>query len=122
MNRRDFITLIGCTAVQSFAWPLAARAQKPRPRIAILSINSEPAESKVVAAFVDGFRTLGYVDGRSVDIDARYAAGEPERLTPLARELIALKPDVALVNSISPAIAIKGVATALPIVCAALAD
>jgi putative ABC transport system substrate-binding protein len=118
LKRREFITFLGGAAV---AWPLAARAQR-RPRIAVLSINSEPSESKALAAFVDGLRALGYVEDRTVDIDARYAAGEPERLTPLAQELVALKPDVALVNSISPAIAIKGVATALPIVCAALAD
>jgi putative ABC transport system substrate-binding protein len=119
MKRRDFITLIGGATA---TWPLAARAQQPRPRIAILSINSARSESKVVAAFVDGLRTLGYVEGRTVDIDARFAEGDPARLTPLAQELIARKPDVALVNSISPAVAIKGIAPALPIVCAALAD
>jgi putative ABC transport system substrate-binding protein len=119
MKRREFIGLLGGAAV---AWPLAARAQQRRPRIAVLSINSASSESKAVAAFVDGLRTLGYVEGRNVDIDARFAAGDPERLTPLAQELVALKPDAALVNSISPAVAIKGVAPALPIVCAALAD
>jgi putative ABC transport system substrate-binding protein len=119
MRRRDVITLLGGAAA---AWPLAARAQQRRPRVAFLSINSAPAESKAVAAFVDGLRTLGYVDGRTVDIDARFGDGDPVRLTPLAQELIAFKPDVAVVNSISPAVAIKGVATTLPIVCAALAD
>ena len=58
MKRREFITLLGGAA----AWPLAARAAKARPRIAVLSINSAASESKNIAAFVEGLRVLGHVD------------------------------------------------------------
>ena len=56
MTRRKFIALLGGAAV---AWPLAARAAKARPRIAVLSINSAASESKNIAAFVEGLRVLG---------------------------------------------------------------
>ena len=86
MRRREFITLLGGGA----AWPLAARAAGPRPRIAVLSINSEQDERKNVAAFVDGLRALGYVTSQNVDIDYRYAEGDTTRLKPLAQELISV--------------------------------
>src|SRR3954468_22369675 len=118
-SRRHFIALLGGAAM---SWPVPAQGQQRRSRIAILSINSGPSESKAVSALADGLRSVGYVEGASLDIDARYAAGAPDLLRPLAQELIARQPDVAVVNSISPAIAMKAVAPTLPIVCAALAD
>jgi putative ABC transport system substrate-binding protein len=118
MKRRDFITLLGGTVA---AWPLAARAQQ-RPRIALLSINSAQDEGRVIAALVDGLRTLGYVEGRTFDIDIRYAEGDTTRLTPSAQELIALKPNLALATSASPVIALKAVAPDLPIICPSLTE
>src|SRR5262245_29697021 len=117
-RRREFITLLGGAA----AWPLAARAAGPRPRIAVLSINSEQDERKNIAAFVDGLRALGYVTSQNVDIDYRYAEGDTTRLKPLAQELIAFKPDVALANSPSPAVTVQSVAPRLPIVCPQISD
>src|SRR5215467_3581342 len=119
LRRRDFITLMGGVAA---AWPLAARAAEPRPRIAVLSINSEPDERKNVAAFVDGLRALGYVTSQNLDIDFRYAEGDTTRLKPLAQELLAFKPDVAFANSPSPAVAVQSVAPRLPIVCPQISD
>jgi putative ABC transport system substrate-binding protein len=104
------------------AWPLAARAAGPHPRIAVLSINSEQDERKTIAAFVDGLRALGYVTSQNVDIDYRYAEGDTTRLKPLAQELIASKPDVALANSPSPVVAVQSVAPRLPIVCPQISD
>ena len=118
MKRREFITLLGGAAV---AWPLAARAAGLRPRIAVLSINSED-ERKNIAAFVDGLRALGYVTSQNVDIDYRYAEGDTTRLKPLAQELTAFKPDVAFANSPSPAVAVQSVAPRLPIVCPQISD
>src|SRR6266436_6701337 len=108
MTRREFITLLGGAAA---AWPLAARAAGPRPRIAVLSINSEQDERKNVAAFVDGLRALGYVTSQNVDIDYRYAEGDTARLKPLAQELIAFKPDVAFANSPRPAGSVTGMSS-----------
>jgi putative ABC transport system substrate-binding protein len=117
MRRREFITLLG----GAVAYPLSAHAQR-RPRIGVLSINSAQAEVDNLMAFAQGMRALEYVEGTTIDIDYRYAEGDPTRLMRLADELIPFRPDVALVNSISPAIAIKSVAPTLPIVCAALGD
>src|SRR5262245_9818858 len=103
IGRRELLVAVGGAVA---AWPLAARGAEPRPRIAVLSINSEQDESKNIAAFVDGLRALGYVS-QNVDIDYRYAEGDTTRLKPLAQELIALKPNVAFANSPSPAVAVQ---------------
>jgi putative tryptophan/tyrosine transport system substrate-binding protein len=65
MRRRQFLTLLGGAAA---AWPIAPRAAEPRPRIAVLSINSEQDKRKNTAAFIDGLRALGYLS-RNVDIE-----------------------------------------------------
>ena len=119
MKRRKFITLLGGAAA---AWPLVVHGAGLRARIAVLSVNSVQDERKNIAAFVDGLSALGYVASQNIEIDYRYAEGDTTRLKPLAQELIALKPDVALANSPSPAIAIKSVAPNLPIVCPQISD
>jgi putative ABC transport system substrate-binding protein len=119
VTRRQLVRLLGSGVA---AWPLAARAAGLRPRIAVLSINSEQWERKNIAAFVDGLRALDYVTSQNVDIDYRYAEGGTTWLKPLAQELIALKPDVALANSPSPAVAVQSVAPSLPIVCPQISD
>jgi len=119
MHRREFIMLLGGTAA---AWPLAARAQQRRPRIVVLTLVSAQDEGNVTAAFVGGLHALGYVEGKTVNIDYRYAEGDTTRLKLLAEELIALKPDVAMADSPSPAIALNSVAPDLPIVCPRLSD
>jgi putative ABC transport system substrate-binding protein len=118
-SRRQFISLLGGAAA---AWPLGARAQGTRPRIAFLSLNSAHADAGDRASFVEGLRALGHLEGQTVDIDYRYAEGDTTRLASLAQELIALKPDVALANVVNPALAIKGIAPALPIVCPFLGE
>jgi putative ABC transport system substrate-binding protein len=119
MRRRDFITLLGGAAA---AWPLVARAAEKRARIAVLTLLSPQDERRRVASFVVGMRELGYVAGQTIDIDYRYAEGDTERLRPLARELIALLPDVMFAAEPSPARAVKALAPTLPIVCPNLGD
>jgi putative ABC transport system substrate-binding protein len=119
MKRREFITMLAGSAA---AWPLAVHAQQPRPRIAFLTLSSAQGEAANKNSFVEGLRALGYVEGRTVDIDYGYADGDTTRLAPLARELVALKPAVALVASMSPAFAMKSIAPALPMVCPLLSD
>jgi putative ABC transport system substrate-binding protein len=119
MRRREFITLLGGAAV---SWPLGARAAGPRPRIAFLSIGSAQGVGKDVAAFVEGLRAVGYVEGQTVDIDYRFAEGDTTRLKALAQELIALKPDLALANAPSPTVAVNSVAPGLPIICPQIGD
>jgi putative tryptophan/tyrosine transport system substrate-binding protein len=122
VNRREFITLIGGAAAYALLCPLAARAAGLRPRIAVLTLNSARDEGKVIAAFLEAMRALGYTADQTMDIDYRHAEGDTNRLKSLAQELIALKPDVALANSPSPAFALKSIAPALPIVCPQLSD
>ena len=98
MRRRAFISLLGGAA----AWPLAARAQLSpvRPLIGLLSPLSVMAASRNVAAFRSGLRDLGYVEeGRNMTLALRYGDGAAERMPSLARELVALNPDVIVTGA-----------------------
>jgi putative tryptophan/tyrosine transport system substrate-binding protein len=99
MRRRDFITLIGGAAA---AWPFAARAQHPERMRRIGGLMSTPADDKEgqarINAFVQGLRELGWIDGRNVRIDTRWAAGDADRGRQYATELVTLMPDVILAS------------------------
>jgi putative tryptophan/tyrosine transport system substrate-binding protein len=117
MRRREFIALVGGGVG---AWPLAARGQAKRPRIAVLTLLSPLDEGGRIGAFTAGLRALGYVGGQTADIDYRYAAGDTTRLPALASELMTLKPDVVFAGEASPARAIKAIAPNVPIICPTL--
>src|SRR6476659_3502589 len=91
MRRRRVIAALGGAAV---AWPMAAHAQQPRknPRLGILLFNSPQIDP--IGPLLQGLQKLGYVDGKSIAIEYRYAEGKAERLPGLASELVQLKPDV----------------------------
>jgi ABC-type uncharacterized transport system substrate-binding protein len=98
MRRREFITLIGGTAV---AWPLAARAQQQGERMrrigVLMPIAADDPEGQArVAAFVQGLAQLGWTEGRNVRIDARWSAGNAADTRKYAAELVALAPDVIM--------------------------
>ena len=97
MNRREFMTLLGGTAV---AWPLAARAQQGERmrRIGVFSGGSasDPEVRPRIAAFVQGLAQLGWTDGRNVRIDYRWGEGNADTIRKTAVELVALAPDVIL--------------------------
>jgi putative ABC transport system substrate-binding protein len=115
MRRREFITLIGGAAV---AWPLAAGAQQQpvRPLIGFLSPLSAASAARNVAAFRSGLRDLGYLEGRNVTLALRYGEGAPERMAPLAQELVALKPDALMAGAASGALAAQAATRTIPIV------
>jgi ABC-type uncharacterized transport system substrate-binding protein len=104
MRRREFITLLGSTAV---AWPLAVRAQQPERmrRIGVLmNLAADDPESSVrIAAFLQVLQQLGWTDGHNIQIDTRWAAGDAGRFRTYAAELVALAPEVILASS-SPAV------------------
>jgi ABC-type uncharacterized transport system substrate-binding protein len=118
MRRREFFTLLSGAA----AWPLAAAAAASNARVGFLSISSAEYDAPNFAAFRDGLHRLGYVEGKTVDIDDRYSSGDMNGLTALAQELVQLKPNVVLASAISPTRAIKRVAPGMPIVCPAFGD
>jgi putative ABC transport system substrate-binding protein len=120
MRRREFITLLGGTA----AWPLAARAQPAGklPTIGILGPTTPSSQSQEVAAFVQRLRELGWIEGRNVAIEVRWAQGRPERYAEIAAEFVRLKVDVILTQTTPPAVAAKQATSAIPIVFASAGD
>jgi putative tryptophan/tyrosine transport system substrate-binding protein len=115
MRRRDFITLLGGAAA---VWPVAARAQQQlvRPLIGVLSPLSAASAARNIAGFRSGLRDLGYLEGRNATLEIRYGDGAPERLAPLAQELVALKPDVLMAGARSGALAAQAATQTISIV------
>jgi putative tryptophan/tyrosine transport system substrate-binding protein len=97
VNRREFMTLLAGAA----AWPLAARAQQPAgvPLVGLLSPLSASAAARNIAAFRQGMRDLGYLEGRNVAFALSFADGQLARLPVLANELVSLNPAVIVVGS-----------------------
>ena len=93
MQRREFITLLGGAAA---AWPFAAQAQpKPIAQLGVL-LYSDPQSDPQMASIRHGLSDLGYVEGRNIAIEYRYAQGRVDRLPSLAAELVQLQPNVIL--------------------------
>jgi putative ABC transport system substrate-binding protein len=121
MKRREFITLIGGAAA---AWPLAARAQQPAklPTIGYLGSATPATQGQWAAAFVQRLRELGWIEGRTIAIEYRWAEGRTERGAEIVAEFVRRKVDV-IVTSATPLVAAAKQATSvIPIVCAAAGD
>jgi putative ABC transport system substrate-binding protein len=121
MDRRAFIRSVVSGLI---AAPLAARAQLAGKvhRIGFLG-NSTPAhEANLVGPFREGLRELGYVEGRNILIEYRWAEGKYERFPALIRELIALKVDVIVTAGTPASLAVKKATTSIPLVMVAVGD
>jgi len=106
------------------ALPLAAEAQEARKmaRIGYLSQTSAENDKNYVAAFQQGLKELGYLEGRTIVIEQRYAAGRAERLPELAAELVRLNVDVFVVFGVAAVHAVKKASSTVPIVLPNLTD
>lgn len=106
------------------ATPLAADAQHPEKtyRVGYLAAASRSGNQALLARFEQGMRELGYVEGRNLVIEPRFADGKLERLPMLAQELVRLNPDVMFVSTTPGSLAAKAATATIPIVFVAVAD
>src|SRR6516162_3654994 len=120
MRRREFITLLGGAA----AWPLAARAQQPAmvPTIGFLGSGTPAAHGHWVAAFAQRLRELGWIEGRNISIEYRWAESRPERFAEIAAEFVRLQVDVIVANANAAVMAAKQATSVIPIVFSAAGD
>jgi putative ABC transport system substrate-binding protein len=117
MNRRDTIS-----ALLAFGFaPVTVKAQQPAKttRLAYLGMGRQGDGAHLVEALKQGLRELGYIEGKNVMFEMRWASYNAERLSYLAKELVMLKPDVIAAGSNNPAQALRQATTTIPIVMAA---
>jgi putative ABC transport system substrate-binding protein len=122
VRRREVITLLGGAAAAA-AWPLATRAQQAgkRPTIGLLTAGAPATHGRWVAAFVQRLRELGWIEGRTIAIEYRWAEGRPERYAEIAAEFVRLKVDVIVTQGGAVAAA-KKATSVIPIVFTVAAD
>ncbi len=122
MKRRNLITLAGAAATVSMLAPLKARAQRPAPPVVGFLGATGPIPD-VIAAFAEGLAGAGFQDGRNVTILQRWAHNQPDRLPPLAAELLHHRADVIATNGGAVVVqAVKAASMSVPIVFLVGAD
>ena len=117
---REFIALIGGAAA---GWPVGAHAQQPR-HIGVLTLFSEhDTEGRSrFSAFQEGLREAGWVEGRNIRIDYRWADGDPDRLRAYAAEIVGLAPEAIFCNSTPVLAALRKETQTIPIVFTGISD
>jgi putative ABC transport system substrate-binding protein len=115
IERRKFLATLGGAAA---VWPLAARAQQSGklPTIGFLVSGTRSSHGQLVAAFVVRLRELGWIEGRTVAIEYRWAAGRNEHLAEIAAEFVRLKVDIIATSATPPSVAAKQATSVIPIV------
>jgi ABC-type uncharacterized transport system substrate-binding protein len=123
VQRRDFIARLGCAAAAPWLWPLSARAQHSgkRPVIGLLTAGAPATHRQWVDAFVQRLAELGWIDGRTVALEYRWAEGRPERYAQIAAEFVRRKVDVIVTQGGAVAAA-KKATSVIPIVFTVAAD
>ena len=121
LGRRQFISALGGVSV---AWPLAARAQQPGrlPIVGYLGPSSPENTGPNTAAFLQRLHVLGWVEGRTITIEHRWAEGRPERVAEIAAEFVRLRVDIIVTTATNDAIAMKRATSVIPIVSAIMGD
>jgi len=118
MKRREFMTLVGGAAA---TWPLAASAQET-PIIGLLGANSSSTQKAWTEAFVGRLRELGWIEGSTVKIEARWAEGRLERFSEIAAEFVRMKVDVIVTSGGAAVVAAKRATPSIPIIFATAGD
>ena len=120
IGRRKFISFLGGAA----AWPVVARAQQARhvPIIGYVAPTNPLMPSRSTGAFLQRLRELGWIEGQTITIESRWAAGRPERLDEIAAEFVRLKVDLIVTSSTNDSIVMKQVAPQIPMVFAVSGD
>ena len=121
MKRREFIAGLAGAAT----WPIAALGQQqgaPFPTVGFLGANTPSVQSRWTAAFVQRLRELGWIEGRSVAIEYRWAETRFERSPEIIAEFVRLKVDVIVTHATANILAAKRGTSVIPIVFAAVAD
>src|SRR4051812_5971393 len=120
MRRREFLIVVGGAAA---GWPLAAQAQSSGklPTVGFLGASAASTQAQWTAAFVKRLNELGWIEGRTVAIEYRFAGGRNERFAELAAELVKLNVDVILTDG-GATLAAKKLTSTIPIVFAVAAD
>src|SRR2546423_4654946 len=119
IRRREFITLLGAAAA---AWPLAAGAQQRLPTVGFLGGSTPALQASWTAVFVRRLRDFGWIEGRTIAIEYRWAEGRSERYAEIAAEFVRLKVDVIVLNGTGPTLAAKHATSVIPIIFAAAGD
>jgi putative ABC transport system substrate-binding protein len=121
LRRREFITLLGGTMA---AWPLAAGGQQAAkiPTIGVLGSGMPSSHGQWVAAFVRRLHEIGWIEGRTVAIEYRWAEGRTERAAEIAAEFVGRKVDVIVTSGAGMVLAAKQARSVIPIVFAAAGD
>jgi putative tryptophan/tyrosine transport system substrate-binding protein len=117
MIKQVFVWVLA-TVFLTTVFPLEAQQVAKVPRIGYLSTGAVATDAPRIEAFRQGLRELGYVEGKNINIEYRYAEGRFERVPELAEELIRLKVDILLVSSIAAAETVRKVTATIPIVVA----
>jgi putative ABC transport system substrate-binding protein len=120
IRRRDFVTLLGGAA----AWPVAARAEQSVKlrTIGFSGLSTRSAESELAAAFTERLRELGWIEGRTIAIEYRWAEGRTERFVQIAAEFVRLKVDVIVTTSTPQVLATKQATSVISIVFLRVGD
>src|SRR6185436_14583605 len=113
MKRRTIIAAVAGTAA---AWPLVARAQTALPAVGFLFSERQDDAAFRLDSFLAGLRETGFIDGKNVVVETRWADGDRDRLPALAAELIRAKVAVICAGNINSALAAKAVAGTTPLV------
>jgi len=121
IGRRELLAALGGAAV---AWPLAARAQQPGklPTVGFLASGTPSSHTRWVTTFVQRLSELGWIEGRTVAIEVRWAEGRSDHAAEIAADFVRLKVDVVVTTGTPTTLAAKQATTVIPIVFVAASD